>query len=110
MNTVIYAHKLDGDQKRHLSNAIRAVNGAQAYFSLPREVQDVDLPGLGRIPPTDAMDSLVSHLPAGSHGICVTSDRLGDNWFSHERRQCSLISAYDWEGSYAPPSLRCYLV
>lgn len=42
--------------------------------------------------------------------ICITDKKLEDNWFSHEYRNYSIISTYDWESQYAPPSLKAYII
>jgi hypothetical protein len=42
--------------------------------------------------------------------ILVTEAPLVDNWFSHEYRDCSIITIGDWESVYAPPSLRSYVI
>lgn len=110
MNVNIYADNINESQRRHLINAIHAVNGAQNYFFLSKEVQEINLPGDEQVNPENAENFLIREHQNDDFKICITARPLSDDWFSHEYRLISIISISDWERIYAPPSLRCYLV
>jgi hypothetical protein len=40
----------------------------------------------------------------------TSSPACADNWFSHEYRNHAVISIFDWNGTYAPPSLKSYII
>lgn len=42
--------------------------------------------------------------------IYITKKPFRDNWFSHEGYQYSIITMNTWEESFAPPSLKAYII
>ncbi|MCM1083294.1 MAG: nucleotide-binding protein [Clostridium sp.] len=42
--------------------------------------------------------------------IYITEKPFDDNWFSHEESYYAIITTDNWEETFAPPSLRAYLV
>ncbi|MCL2180085.1 MAG: hypothetical protein FWB83_03070 [Treponema sp.] len=42
--------------------------------------------------------------------IYLTDKVFYDNWFSHEYRNSAIITLYDWEKLYSPPSLKSYII
>lgn len=88
--------------------AASLINGCQRFYRI-EWAQDGALANVGPISPAEfctAWRSVNEGLPS----ILVTEAPLADNWFSHEYRDCSIITIGDWEQMYAPPSLRSYLI
>jgi hypothetical protein len=95
----------------HLSRinaAVSLINGCQRYYRLELS-QDSALGHGGPIRPAEFCTAWRS-VNDGPASILVTEAPLVDNWFSHEYRDCSIITIGDWEQVYAPPSLRSYLI
>ena len=42
--------------------------------------------------------------------IYLTEKPFDDNWFSHEESQYAIITTNNWEETFAPQSLKSYLV
>lgn len=87
--------------------ALSVINACQRFFRLSL-MQDDALAADHAISPAAFCEAWQA-----KHGISpsilVTEALLDDNWFSHEYRDCSLITIGDWEQRFAPPSLRSYL-
>lgn len=56
------------------------------------------------------MKKLINEFPEEKYNIYISSKKFADNWFSHEDRQFSIISINDWEQTFAPPSLKTYII
>lgn len=110
MDLKVLIDNVDEHQKRHLINAMQTINGAQNYFFLSCNLQEINLTQDEYVDPNNAHDFLLQNRQSDEFIICVTARPLSDNWWSHEYRTISLISISDWETFYAPPSLRCYLI
>lgn len=107
MNIIIsYYKKINSE--RQIKKAVAILNASQHFFYFI-------------LNPTDA-DKTESQFPINWEAFCarhindtdentiyITEKPFDDNWFSHEERKFSLISCYDWEQNYAPPSLSVYL-
>lgn len=94
---------------RRVGSVASLVNGCQRHYRLD-VVEDAELQQTNA--PVDPVD-LAARLEArytGKQIIAVTEDELNDNWFSHEYRNSAIITTCDWEASYAPPSLKAYLM
>jgi hypothetical protein len=89
--------------------ALSLVNGCQRFYRLSLVLDDV---GASRAA-VNAADVCAKWQAAGRSGpwsVIITDAPLDDNWFSHEYRECAIITIGDWEQLYAPPSLRSYLI
>lgn len=94
--------------ERHVKKAIAKLNAVQNYFhfSLSPSTED-DLFKENSINWEDfcqRQDSL-----SEDYRIYISGKPFDDNWFSHEEHTFALITTYDWEKRYAPPSLFVYL-
>lgn len=95
---------------RRVKDAITLVNASQNYYKLEVASEAIELPcNNGLINAEQARHHIHTAYP-DDNIICVTSNRFDDNWFSHEYRECSIVTTADWEEYFAPPSLRAYLL
>ena len=110
MKVAVFGHNL-GQHERILQTSLNILNGVQRFFYCTYYNQTIpNLPESGDLNPNIAMNQLEEMLDQYENIILITSSRFDDNWFSHESRRTSIISFYDWETRYAPPSLRAYLL
>src|SRR5436853_1446104 len=110
MKRINIAADENNNHARRIKDTVAIVNASQNYFFL--QFQDIPT-SINDREPIIRVDSLQDRLLASKqagHLICITSRSLEDNWFSHEYRECSIITTYDWEEVFAPPSLRSYLL
>jgi len=93
-----------------IRDAVALANASQNYFYLrmgDKSIQLTHHEGLinGNLAARQINDSYNQ-----KKVICVSSRPFEDNWFSHEYRDCAVISVYYWEEHFAPPSLRAYIL
>ncbi|MFO1072627.1 MAG: hypothetical protein U1E17_08095 [Geminicoccaceae bacterium] len=91
-----------------IEKALSLINGVQRFFRLT--LQKTDFGPQGRFCNPAAHVAFAEKLFAGKLLIILVEQPLDDNWFSHEYRNSSIISLYDWEAHYAPPSLKAYIL
>lgn len=94
---------------RRVEAAIALVNGCQRHFRL-RLLRDPDLDSAGQAASPRSIAEKIEEKYRDIYVIAITEDRFDDNWFSHEYRNSSVITVDDWEASFAPPSLKAYLL
>ena len=93
-----------------IKGAVNLVNGCQRYFYL-RIREGIEITPLPNETVNGKMIAArISEKFAEDRVICITDRQFDDNWFSHEYRHCAVITTFDWEQRYGPPSLRAYLV
>ncbi len=106
MEIKIFCHK-DNGRKNQIIKAINILNGVQNHFyytsflNMDEDICDEVL---------DWKEFCENYQGTDEYAIYITEKPFGDNWFSHESYKFSVISTYDWEEFYAPPSLRAYIV
>ena len=94
--------------ERHVKKAIAKLNAVQNYFHFSLSPSsEVDLFSNNLIDWEDFCKGQDSF--SEDYRIYITGIPFDDNWFSHEEHTFSLITTYDWERLYAPPSLFVYL-
>lgn len=99
-------------EKKFLERAIKAINGVQNYFAfiLSNSCSD-DLGSLNNSSVDwDAVSKVLRNSKRECAEVFVTDRPFVDNWFSHEESDFSILSIYDWEQSFAPPSLEVYII
>lgn len=91
-----------------INESIKIMNGLQKYFYYRLECEDID--DVKKVE-TEINWSIfrVNHKNSKNR-VYITERPFDDNWFSHEERNFSLITVYDWEKLYSPPSIICYLI
>ena len=109
MKTILICSESGTVHADRLRDAVALVNSSQSYFFLQAAGAEIQLE-----PATGPIDATVSNsqLMAEFHlqkVICVVDRPFTDNFFSHDFRHCAIITTCDWEGEFAPPSLRAYL-
>ena len=95
-----------GVNGRDVSTSVQIANAVQNYFHLFLRDEDHCEEG----PEVDAESFYNSLHESEKKNICITDKPLADNWFSHEYRNSAIISLADWNGIYAPPSMKSYLI
>jgi hypothetical protein len=94
---------------RRIETAISLINGYQRFFHLTFQRVE-QFPKTHKVmSPSQLSESLAKDW-TDQYTILIVEDQLDDNWFSHEYRSSAIISIYDWESRFAPPSLRTYLI
>ena len=89
-----------------IDHVIQLLNGAQNYFYFSYRTEDIFKSKV--INWTTFCDTYQP--PQNSYDIYITELPFEDNWFSHESYSFSVISIYDWERDYSPPSLKSYII
>lgn len=99
-------------RKRQIEKAINILNGAQNYFHFELITsENGDVCDENRINWERFCNAQKTNLAEMTeHVIYITEKPFDDNWFSHEEYSWAIITTYDWETSYAPPSLSAYIV
>lgn len=96
-------------RKNQIIKAINIINGVQKHFFY-RFISDLK---------TDVCDEEYINwdtfckehtLQKEEYIIYITEKPFDDNWFSHEESQYAIITTNNWEETFAPPSLKAYLV
>ena len=97
-----------------IKRVVRLLNGAQNYYHFTYIETD------SAVFETDAFKNNYSinwttfcrtcQPPQNGYDIYITELPFDDNWFSHESYYFSVISIYDWERVYSPPSLKSYII
>lgn len=95
---------------RRIKEAVSVVNASQNYFYLEFQDQPITLSGSRHSVNAEQAHEEIRNSYPDKNIICITSRPFDDNWFSHPYRDCEIITVYDWEDLFAPPSLRAYLV
>lgn len=99
---------VNNSRKNQIIKAISIINGLQNYYYLMLESSDNDVVNETCVD-WDVFSKLYS-IKNDEYVIFITEKPFVDNWFSHEEYQFSVITIYDWEKFFAPPSLKAYLV
>lgn len=96
-------------RKNQIIKAINIINGVQKYFFY-RFISDLE---------TDICDKRYINwdtfckeraVQKDEYTIYITEKPFDDNWFSHEESEYAVITTHNWEETFAPPSLKAYLV
>ena len=93
---------------RRVESVVSLVNGCQRHYRL-EVIRDDSLNVTKSLVRADNIAEGLEKKYPSSHLIAITEDAFNDNWFSHEYRYSCVITVFDWESLYAPPSLRAYL-
>ena len=110
MREIIVGLERNSPHAERVGAAVSLVNSSQRYFFL-RFREDVEINQPEGLPiKGDVIAAEISRGYAGVKMIYVTDQPFDDNWFSREYRHCAVITTFDWEQRFAPPSLRAYLV
>ena len=110
MKEIIVVLDQESQHAQRIKEAVNLVNASQRYFFLwLQEDIEIDKPSSKTIN-GDAMADQIKETFPESKVVYVTDRQFDDNWFSHEYRHCAVITTFDWEQRFAPPSLRAYLV
>lgn len=98
----------NNSRKNQILKAVNIINGLQNYYNLILDALTEDVVD----DPTINWESFCDgySINGDDHIIFITEKAFDDNWFSHEENQFSIITTYDWEKHFAPPSLKAYLV
>ena len=110
MPEIIVVLDRESRHEERIRSAVNSVNVWQRYFFL-RFREDMEITPLSD--ETVNGNKIAARISAEfpeDKVICITDRQFDDNWFSHVYRHCAVISTFDWEQRYAPPSLRAYLV
>jgi hypothetical protein len=92
-----------------VERVVSLVNGCQPHYRIEL-IKDAELEKTSQPLSAEALKTKLESKYPSQHLIAVIEDPFDDNWFSHEDRKSSIITASDWESLYAPPSLRAYLM
>lgn len=98
----------NANQRRIISmidRVIRLLNGAQNYFHFSYRTED-----LFNSSKINWIQFFQKYKQKDDYEIHITENAFDDNWFSHESECFSVISIYDWERVYSPPSLKSYII
>ena len=96
-------------RKGQIHRAIEIINGIQNYFIFKiRNFQEIDICDYEEI--NWDLFCLDHRMNEEEYVIFITDKPFDDNWFSHEESRFSIITTNDWEESFAPPSLKAYLI
>ena len=99
----------DNNLLRQIKNTVFVLNGVQNYYYF--ELVTTELDDIKNIEiPLDWNSFRTKHINEIGNNIYITERAFSDNWFSHEERNYSVITISDWEESFSPPSLQCYLI
>lgn len=99
----------DNTRIKQIEGAINISNGVQNYYNFILENEDLDAINNLKMP-LNWNEFKRSYNHDGNFKIYITEREFSDNWFSHEERDFSIITICDWEETFSPPSLRCYLI
>jgi len=94
---------------RRVESVVSLINGCQRYYRLEL-LSDQRFERTGGLPSAEALARDLEKAWPETHVVLVIEDAFDDNWFSHEYRTAAVITTSDWESTYAPPSLRAYLM
>lgn len=108
MNILLVTSK-QGQHARRVEAVASLINGCQRLYKI-NFVVDEDFAPTGSPVSPDALSKLLERKFPDQNSILVTEDSFYDNWFSHEYRSTAVITASDWESTFAPPSLRAFLL
>lgn len=93
-----------------IRDSIALVNASQNYFYL-KIAESIQLTHQnGGLVNAEAAARQIKEAYTEGKVIWITSRGFDDNWFSHRSRNGAVISIFDWEKHFAPPSLRAYLI
>ncbi len=93
-----------------ISGAVSLINACQRFYRLSLTKNSILAQGSGDVNAAALCTKWQAGKGRTGKWILITESSLDDNWFSHEYRECAVISIADWEQLYAPPSLRSYLI
>jgi hypothetical protein len=107
----VVADCLEPHEIEILAGAIRILNGLQAEFWVCPEVRSTRLPANRFLLLNQGLDLLDRKQKTKQERIvCVTNLPFRDDLFQDTHTITSIISIRDWENSFAPPSLKIYLI
>jgi hypothetical protein len=94
---------------RAIETSIKTINAIQRHFNLtmPKEIQ---CGSQNYMIKAERCSKCITDMANETNTICITNKPLSDNWFSHEYREYCIISTFDWESKFAPPSIKAYLI
>ena len=91
---------------RQINSAISLLNCAQNYFHYVSHPSATDI---SQTPFVNWQTFIKNNPQINDYEIYITEKPFVDNWFSHESHNKSVITTWDWERQYAPPSLKSYI-
>lgn len=96
-------------RKNQIRQAIYILKGFQNYFNfILEESSDTDICTGNTVNWEEFYTKHQKDME--THSVFITEKSFDDNWFSHESSFFAVISTYDWESSFSPPSLKAYIV
>lgn len=109
MREIVVVIDAEMQHSARVSEAVDLINGSQRYFHLTLEHEPLLVAKEQGVMQAEAVASEISKTFPAQRALCIADARFSDNWFSHEYRNCAVITTCDWEEIFAPPSLRAYL-
>lgn len=94
---------------RRVESVASLINGCQQHYRLELQHESA-LDKTGMKVSAKALTEMLEAKNAEKIVIGIAEDAFDDNWFSHEYRSAAVITVFDWEAIYAPPSLRAYVM
>ena len=94
---------------RRIESVASLVNACQRHYRLEVVLDRALEKTHDELAPARIISSYERNYPERNI-ILITEDKFDDDWFSHEYRSSAIITTFDWEAVYAPPSLRAYLI
>jgi len=102
---IIVEYPKSGQHKKTAIESINLCNAVQNYFHFIYSDTDSITESAPIIP-----ENVCSRMNNEEKWIYLTDKFFNDNWFSHEYRNNAIITLYDWEKLYSPPSLKSYII
>lgn len=94
-------------RKDQICKAKEILNGVQNCFHFSLEMKKKDVCETQKV---NWNVFCKEHSVNNNYLIYITQKAFDDSWFSHENYKYAIITTYNWEDFFAPPSLSTYLV
>ena len=107
MNINIICHSKSRNS-RHIKSAVDLLNSVQNQFNFNLMTQGTDIVEEDQVNWKKFCETYI--VENNQYNLFITDKKFDDNWFSHEDDQFGIISIFDWETHYAPPSLKSYIM
>jgi hypothetical protein len=102
---IIVEYPKSGQYKQIAIESVNLCNAVQNYFHFVYSGTDSVTENTPIIP-----EDVCFRMENEEKWIYLTDKVFYDNWFSHEYRNSAIITLYDWEKLYSPPSLKSYII
>jgi hypothetical protein len=96
--------------RHQVEEALETVRNLQSHFRFVIQKPEW-LPngGVAKVKPNE-LRAIIERKYKKKPTIAIVTNRFADDWFSHDWRELTVVTTYDWETHFAPPPLVIYLI